>query len=77
MSIRKMKLTLDELDYTVIQEEIAYRQARSRLIDPNGPTILPDGESCLVGAILAEVVRDLREYRNIFESRRHNGGSGK
>jgi hypothetical protein len=42
------------------------------LIDPDGPpksgTILPDGESCLAGAILAECVRDLDEYRTLWDA---------
>ena len=58
-----MTLILDQLDYDAIQEEIAHRQARSRAICPESPTILPDGESNLAGAIVAEMVRDLREYR--------------
>ena len=59
----RMTLELDDLDYATIQKEIAYRQARSRLIDPQGPTIIPDGESCLAGALIAECIRDLTDYR--------------
>jgi hypothetical protein len=81
MGVKTMTLTLDELDYATIQREIAHRQVRSRwpvgnespgLIDPDGPpksgTILPDGESCLAGAILAECVRDLDEYRTLWDA---------
>lgn len=65
-----MMLTLDELDYATIQKEIAHYQARSRAIDPKGPTILPDGDSCLAGAIIAESIRSLNEYREINDRRR-------
>jgi hypothetical protein len=58
-----MTLELDVLDYATIQKEIAYRQARSRLIDPQGPTLVPGGESCLAGALIAEAIRDLIDYR--------------
>lgn len=68
--IRKMELLLDDLDFDTIQAEIAHRQARSRLIAPNSPTILPDGESNLAGAIIAECVRDLAEYRTLWEANR-------
>ena len=61
-----MTLTLDELDYAAIQKEIAGRQERSRAIDPDGPTIVPDGNSCLAGAILAECCRDLIDYRDKY-----------
>ncbi len=62
----KMTLELDQLDFDTIQNEIAQRQSRSRRIDPDGPTILPDGESCLAGAVIAEVIRDLNEYRDLY-----------
>lgn len=62
---RTIVLELDEADYDTIQREIAHRQARMR--DAHG-TILPDGDSNLAGAILAEVVRDIEEYRSLFES---------
>lgn len=60
----KMILELDDLDYDTIQKEIALRQMRSRKIDPNGPTIVPEGESCLAGALIAEAIRDLDDYRD-------------
>jgi hypothetical protein len=67
---RTLTLILDELDHITIQKEIAHRQARSRAIDPDGPTILPDGDSNLAGAIVAEIVRDLWEYRALWEVER-------
>jgi hypothetical protein len=64
----KMILELDQLDFDAIQKEIAFRQSRSRNIDPSGSTIIPDGESCLAGSLLAESIRDLNEYRSIFNA---------
>ena len=75
--LRVLTLTLDEPDYATIQAEIARRQlvrwpdgnASPGLIDPNGPaksgTIMPDGDSCLAGTLIAEMVRDLDEYRGL------------
>lgn len=65
MSIRRMELVLDDLDYETIQGEITKRQVLDRIIDPAGESIVPDGESNLAGAILAEVVRDLQDLRNL------------
>ena len=48
-------IIFDDIDYATIQRVIAYRQ---RLKRP-----LPDGESDTFGATLAEIVRDLWEYR--------------
>lgn len=70
MPNRRIELILDDLDFDTIQAEITHRQVRSRAIDPTGPTILPDGDSNLAGAILAEVVRDLAEYRAIYNEQR-------
>jgi hypothetical protein len=58
---------LDEKDSAVLHAEIARRQARSRF--PGGGTILPEGESCIAGALLAEAIRDLDEYRSIHEAK--------
>jgi hypothetical protein len=67
MALRKIELVLDDLDYDVIQKEITDYQVHCRRIAPAGPTILPDGESNLAGAIIAECVRSLNEYRKMFE----------
>ncbi len=53
-------LYCDEDDYAAIQEEFARRQAQGR--------DLPDGESCLRGAMVGEIVRDLVEYRELWEA---------
>lgn len=65
---RQIILVLDEEDDQTIQSEIARRQAASRRIDPASPTILPSGQSNLIGAIFAECVRDLEDYRYYWES---------
>lgn len=67
MKMKTMKLTLDELDYAAIQEEISLRQVQGRT------TTLPDRNSCLAGSMIAEMVRDLREYRDLFQDRRDAG----
>lgn len=66
-NLRRIDLILDDDDFDAIQAEITHRQVRSRAIDPDGPTILPDGDSNLAGAILAEVVRDLNDCRALRE----------
>jgi hypothetical protein len=78
--MRTMTLTLDDDDYDAIQKEIARRQLhRWPDDDPLGGhvsridgvrregTILPDGDSDLVGAIFAECCRDLEEYRALYD----------
>lgn len=61
---RTITLVLDELDWDAIQSEFAKRQSRR---DEDGP-LLPDGESNLEGAMVAEIVRDLEEYRDLYEA---------
>lgn len=76
--MKTMVLQLDDFDYETIQKEIASRQLhRWPNDDPLGGhvssidgvrregTILPDGDSCLAGSILAECIRDLNEYRGL------------
>lgn len=57
-------LTLDEEDFRTINAEIARRQKRSRW--PDGGAIIPEGQSCIAGALLAEAIRDLDEYRSMY-----------
>jgi hypothetical protein len=64
MAKRQITLELDELDYDTIQGEFA-RQQQFR--DDYG-TILPDGESNLAGAMIAEAIRNCEEYRSIWEA---------
>ena len=64
--MRRIELILDELDWDVIQNEMARSQACR---DEDGP-ILPDGESNLPGAILAEAIRSLNEYRSMYDAER-------
>ena len=70
MGLRRIELILDDDDFDAIQREIAHRQARSRWPDADGGTILPEGESNLAGAIVAEMVRELGEYRAMFDRQR-------
>ena len=65
MASRIITLELDELDWDTIQREFAKRQVRCR--DEHG-VILPDGDSDLAGALLAECVRDLEDYRELWEA---------
>lgn len=67
----KIILELDEIDYEIIQNEIAHRQARSRALGLT-ETLLPDGDSNLAGAIVAECVRDLNDYREMHDKERKN-----
>lgn len=62
--MRTITLELDEDDWDTIQGEIARRQSRR---DKHGP-LLPDGDSNMIGAMLAEAVRDLEEYRALWEA---------
>ena len=54
-SIYQVILQLDEDDARVWHEEVS---ARQRIRRP-----LPDGESNTAGAMVAEIIRDLNEYR--------------
>jgi hypothetical protein len=67
---RTITLVLDDLDYDLIQAEFSHRQVRSRTIDPTGETIVPEGDSNLAGALVAEIVRDLHDYRDKAARRR-------
>ena len=64
--MKTMMLNLDDADFDAIQREITKRQLRSRW--PGGGTVIPEGESCLAGALIAEAIRDLSEYRDMFAS---------
>lgn len=63
-----MTLTLDDDDYAAIQRAITHYQTTQRWDDEEGGVMLPDGESCLAGAILAECCRDLEEYRALYNA---------
>lgn len=67
MTQRTILLLCDELDYDTIQNELAKRQA-CRWPDGSGP-IVPDGDSNLQGVMIAESIRDLDEYRSMFNAR--------
>ena len=61
---RTIALELDEEDFDTIHAEFA-RQQQFR--DKDG-TLLPDGSSNLAGAMVAEAIRNLEEYRAIWEA---------
>lgn len=63
---RIITLQLDEDDYRDLQKEFAIRQLRR---DADGIN-LPDGESNLPGAMIGEIVRDLWDYRDLFDAKR-------
>ncbi len=56
---RKIKLVLDELDYETVMEELASRKDR-----PLPETDDTDGSN-LEGLMVAEIIRDLNEYRDL------------
>lgn len=66
--MKKIILELDDLDHEAISGYIASYQAESRKAFPGQPTMLPDGDSNLAGAIMAECVRNLLEYRAIWRA---------
>ena len=65
---RQIILVLDEDDWNAIQAEFAERQSFRR-DDGQGGTepMLPEGESNLAGAMVGEIVRDLKELRDLWE----------
>ena len=52
--LRTITLELDDMDYDAVQKEFSHRQTRSR--DEFG-TVLPDCDSNLAGAMVAELVQ--------------------
>lgn len=64
MAKRTILLELDQDDWDTIQNEFAKQQANR---DEDGP-LLPDGTSNLAGAMLAEAIRNLDEYRSLYNA---------
>lgn len=62
--MRTITLELDEDDWNTIQSELARRQSHR---GADGPS-LPDGESNMNGAMIAEAIRDLNDYRDLWEA---------
>jgi hypothetical protein len=58
----ELKLILDDLDYADVMQEIKLRKDQGRP--------LPDGESSVDAAHIAEIVRDLWDYREMFDAQR-------
>lgn len=71
MKPRTLTLELDEADWDTIQTELARRQAGVRW--PDGGVVLPEGDSNLAGALIAEMIRDLEEYRAMYDSEHEAG----
>jgi hypothetical protein len=67
---RQLILELDEADWDTIHGYIAEFQRDSQRVAPKQPTIVAEGDSNLAGAIMAECVRDLLEYRDIMKAKR-------
>lgn len=63
MALRTITLLLDEQDYDTIQNEVAYRQR----LESEGIPGVADGDSNLIGAVVAEAIRDLDEYRALAD----------
>lgn len=60
---RKVILEMDSDDFDALQSEFAQRQTSI-----SKGFLLPDGESDLRGALVGEIVRDLWEYRSLWEA---------
>lgn len=60
--MKQITLTVDDLDAAMLHRAITDYQRRNR--DRHG-VILPDGESDLPGAILAEICRDWIDMVNL------------
>lgn len=50
----RITMTLDQQDYETVRRELEFRRDR----------VEPDGDSCTVGTKIAEMIRDLDEYRD-------------
>lgn len=66
MSTTTITLECDELDAATINAAIADWQVRTRWA--SGSVMLPDGEGNLAGRIVAELIRGLNEYREMYDS---------
>lgn len=62
--MKKLTLVLDDDDDRAVQAAIAERQRDSRW--PDG-VMLPEGESDLPGAIIAEICRGYVDYRAFYQ----------
>ncbi len=61
--MKTLTLMLDEDDHRAVQAAIAERQRSPRWEDSDGGVLLPEGESDLLGAIIAEICRAYVDYR--------------
>lgn len=58
--VTRLWIALDDDDYRELQAEADKRLAEGRE--------LPEGHSCEIGGIIGEIVRDLNEYRDLYEA---------
>lgn len=61
-------MDMDEFDFKTLLEETKEREKRSKALGL-AETLLPDGDSDETGAIVAECIRDLNEYRQLSAAR--------
>ena len=64
---RIIQLECDEEDWDTIQTEFARMQS---VRDDKGMYSIPEGDSNLAGAMVAELIRGIIEYRNMFHAER-------
>lgn len=66
MALTEIRLVLDEADAATVEAEFADRKRPERM------EAMPDGESNDDGAIVAEIIRDLNEYRAMYDASRES-----
>lgn len=69
MALHRIELVLDDDDYRDLMAELELRKGRE----------LPEGESNDAGAHVGEIVRDLRDYRDLYDAehpREFRGAAG-
>ena len=57
--IRRLIVSLDETDYKTVMDEVIERIDKRQL---------PDGNGNINGRVFAEIIRDLQEYRDLYDS---------
>jgi hypothetical protein len=63
--MKTLTLVLDDDDERAVQAAMAERQRSSRWDDSDGGVLLPEGDSDLPGAIIAEICRAYVDYRRL------------
>ena len=57
-------LELDDDDYATIMAEVELRRFQDA---ENGESTMPDGDSDEIGAVIAEAIRDIDDYRAMYD----------